>query len=134
MPIAVVAALFGADSIFVDQAFFFTGAALVTFGGAYAVLAHVAQQAVEVYGWLAPGEMIRGLALAETTPGPLIMVVQFVAFVAAYRDPGALDPWLAAVIAALLTTWVTFVPCFVFVFVGARTSSASAATTPSPPR
>ena len=63
--------------------------------------------------------MIRGLALAETTPGPLIMVVQFVAFVAAYRDPGALDPWLAAVIAALLTTWVTFVPCFVFVFVGA---------------
>jgi chromate transporter len=119
VPIAVVAALFGADSIFVDQAFFFTGAALVTFGGAYAVLAYVAQQAVEVYGWLAPGEMIRGLALAETTPGPLIMVVQFVAFVAAYRDPGALDPWLAAVIAALLTTWVTFVPCFVFVFVGA---------------
>jgi chromate transporter len=91
----------------------------VTFGGAYAVLSYVAQRAVEVYGWLAPGEMVRGLALAETTPGPLIMVVQFVAFVGAYRDPGTLDPWLAAVLAALLTTWVTFVPCFVFVFVGA---------------
>jgi len=109
----------GGDSIFADQALFFTGAALVTFGGAYAVLAYVAQQAVQVYGWLAPGEMITGLALAETTPGPLIMVVQFVAFVGAYHDPGSLNPWVAAVIAALLTTWVTFVPCFVFVFVGA---------------
>ena len=86
-----------ATSIFVDQGLFFSGAAVVTFGGAYAVLAYVAQQAVEVYGWLAPGEMVRGLALAETTPGPLIMVVQFVAFVGAYRDPGALDPWVAAV-------------------------------------
>jgi chromate transporter len=83
------------------------------------VLAYVAQRAVEVYGWLAPGEMVRGLALAETTPGPLIMVVQFVAFVGAYRDPGSLSPWVAALLAALLTTWVTFVPCFVFVFVGA---------------
>ena len=84
------------DSVFVDQGLFFSGAAVVTFGGAYAVLAYVAQQAVEVYGWLAPGEMVRGLALAETTPGPLIMVVQFVAFVGAYRDPGPLDPWVAA--------------------------------------
>ena len=83
------------------------------------MLAYVAQQAVEVYGWLAPGEMVRGLALAETTPGPLIMVVQFVAFVGAYRDPGSLNPWVAAVLAALLTTWVTFVPCFVFIFLGA---------------
>jgi len=91
----------------------------VTFGGAYAVLLYVAQKAVEVYGWLAPGEMVRGLALAESTPGPLIMVVQFVAFVGAYRDPGSLDPWVAAVLAALLTTWVTFVPCFVFIFLGA---------------
>ena len=119
VPVAVVVALTGRSSIFSDQALFFTGAALVTFGGAYAVLAYVAQQAVEVYGWLAPGEMVRGLALAETTPGPLIMVVQFVAFVGAYRDPGTLDPWVAALLAALLTTWVTFVPCFVFVFVGA---------------
>ena len=119
VPVVVVAALTGGGSIFIDQALFFSGAALVTFGGAYAVLAYVAQRAVEVYGWLAPGEMVRGLALAETTPGPLIMVVQFVAFVGAYRDPGTLDPWVAAVLAALLTTWVTFVPCFVFVFVGA---------------
>ena len=83
---------FGRDSVFVEQGLFFSGAALVTFGGAYAVLAYVAQQAVNVYGWLAPGEMVRGLALAETTPGPLIMVVQFVAFVGAYRDPGSLEP------------------------------------------
>ena len=74
---------------------------------------------MEVYGWLLPGEMVRGLALAETTPGPLIMVVQFVAFVGAYRAPGDLDPWVAAVVAALLTTWVTFVPCFLFILLGA---------------
>jgi chromate transporter len=91
----------------------------VTFGGAYAVLAYVAQQAVSVYGWLEPGEMVRGLALAETTPGPLIMVVQFVAFLGAYRDPGNLDPWVAAILASLLTTWVTFVPCFLFILLGA---------------
>jgi chromate transporter len=119
VPVGLVVVLTGRDSIFTDQALFFTGAALVTFGGAYAVLAYVAQKAVEVFGWLTPTEMVTGLALAETTPGPLIMVVQFVAFVGAYRDPGALDPWVAAVLASLLTTWVTFVPCFVFVFVGA---------------
>jgi chromate transporter len=119
IPVATVAALTGVHSVFTDQAVFFSGAALVTFGGAYAVLAYVAQRAVEVYGWLAPGEMVRGLALAESTPGPLIMVVQFVAFVGAYRDPGVLNPWIAAVLAALLTTWVTFVPCFVFIFLGA---------------
>ena len=118
-PIVVAGLLFGRNSIFVDQGLFFSGAAVVTFGGAYAVLAYVAQQAVNVYGWLAPGEMVRGLALAETTPGPLIMVVQFVAFVGAYRDPGSLNPWAAAVIAALLTTWVTFVPCFLFILLGA---------------
>jgi chromate transporter len=119
IPVLAVALLTGTGSIFTQQGLFFSGAALVTFGGAYAVLAYVAQQAVEVYGWLAPGEMIRGLALAETTPGPLIMVVQFVAFVGAYRNPGTLDPWAAAVLAALLTTWVTFVPCFLFIFLGA---------------
>ncbi len=118
-PVAATAAAFGRDSIFVDQGLFFSGAAVVTFGGAYAVLAYVAQSAVHVYGWLAPGEMVRGLAMAETTPGPLIMVVQFVAFVGAYRDPGSLDPWVAAVMAALLTTWVTFVPCFLFILLGA---------------
>jgi chromate transporter len=118
-PVLVAAALFGRNSVFVEQGVFFSGAALVTFGGAYAVLAYVAQQAVNVYGWLMPNEMVKGLALAETTPGPLIMVVQFVAFVGAYRDPGSLNPWVAAVIAALLTTWVTFVPCFLFILLGA---------------
>jgi chromate transporter len=92
---------------------------VVTFGGAYAVLAYVAQQAVQVYGWLAPREMVRGLALAETTPGPLIMVVQFVAFLGAYRAPGSLSPWAAAVLASLLVTWVTFVPSILFVLLGA---------------
>jgi chromate transporter len=118
-PVLIAAALFGRNSVFVEQGVFFSGAALVTFGGAYAVLAYVAQQAVNVYGWLMPNEMVRGLALAETTPGPLIMVVQFVAFVGAYRDPGSLNPWVAAVIAAGLTTWVTFVPCFLFILLGA---------------
>ncbi|HZG95951.1 MAG TPA: chromate transporter [Mycobacteriales bacterium] len=91
----------------------------MTFGGAYAVLAYVAQRAVETYHWLAPGEMVRGLPLAESTPGPLIMVVQFVAFVGAYRDPSGLDPWAAGLLGALVTTWVTFVPCLVFIFLGA---------------
>ncbi len=119
LPVGAVAALTGAGSVFTEQGLFFSGAAVVTFGGAYAVLAYVAQQAVTVYGWLAPGEMVRGLALAETTPGPLIMVVQFVAFLGAYRDPGLLDPWVAAVLASLLVTWVTFVPSFLFVLLGA---------------
>lgn len=118
-PVVIALLLFSRDSVFVDQGLFFSGAAVVTFGGAYAVLSYVAQQAVQVYGWLAPGEMVKGLALAETTPGPLIMVVQFVAFVGAYRNPGSLDPWVAAVLASLLVTWVTFVPCFLFIFLGA---------------
>jgi chromate transporter len=98
LPLGLVAWLTGPHSVVTDQGLFFSGAALVTFGGAYAVLAYVAQKAVEVYGWLAPGEMVHGLALAESTPGPLIMVVQFVAFVGAYRDPGSLDPWAAALL------------------------------------
>jgi chromate transporter len=119
VPVAVVAMLSGAHSIFTQQGLFFSGAAVVTFGGAYAVLAYVAQQAVHVYGWLGPREMVRGLALAETTPGPLIMVVQFVAFLGAYRNAGSLDPWVAAVLASLLVTWVTFVPSILFVLLGA---------------
>ena len=118
-PLVVVVVLTGTGSVFTQQGVFFSGAAVVTFGGAYAVLAYVAQRAVEVFHWLTPGEMVRGLALAETTPGPLIMVVQFVAFVGAYRNPGGVNPWVAATIGALLTTWVTFVPCFVFIFLGA---------------
>ncbi len=119
-PVVLVAiATAGTQSVFLDQGIFFGGMALVTFGGAYAVLSYVAQAAVQTYGWLTAGEMVRGLALAETTPGPLIMVVQFVAFLGAYRDPGGLDPWVAGVLASLLVVWVTFVPCFVFIFLGA---------------
>lgn len=118
-PVALAAVVSTRNSVFVDQGLFFSGAAVVTFGGAYAVLSYVAHQAVNVFGWLKAGEMVRGLALAETTPGPLIMVVQFVAFVGAYRNPGSLDPWVAAVLASLLATWVTFVPCFLFIFLGA---------------
>jgi chromate transporter len=119
VPVAAVAVFTGTGSVFTTQGLFLSGTALVTFGGAYAVLAYVAQQAVQTYGWLSAGEMVRGLALAETTPGPLIMVVQFVAFLGAYRDPGSLNPWAAALLGALLTTWVTFVPCFLFIFLGA---------------
>ncbi|TFD50954.1 chromate efflux transporter [Cryobacterium sp. Hh11] len=119
LPIIAVVFFTGIGSVFTQQGVFFSTMALVTFGGAYAVLAYVAQQAVEVFHWLTPGEMARGLGLAETTPGPLIMVVQFVGFIGAYRNPGDLDPWVAAIIGALLTTWVTFVPCFIFIFLGA---------------
>jgi chromate transporter len=119
IPVAAVALLTGTGSTLTTQGLFFSGTAVVTFGGAYAVLAYVAQQAVETYGWLSPGEMVRGLALAETTPGPLIMVVQFVAFLGAYHHPDPLTPWTAALVGALLTTWVTFVPCFLFIFLGA---------------
>ena len=119
LPVALVAALTGAGSIYTQQGLFFSGTAVVTFGGAYAVLAFVAQRAVEHYAWLSAGDMVRGLALAESTPGPLIMVVQFVAFLGAYHHPGPLDPWVAGVVASLLTTWVTFVPCFLFILLGA---------------
>ena len=119
LPVALVAATTGAGSVYTQQGLFFSGTAVVTFGGAYAVLAFVAQRAVEHYAWLSAGDMVRGLALAETTPGPLIMVVQFVAFLGAYHNPGRLDPWVAGVVASLLTTWVTFVPCFLFILLGA---------------
>jgi chromate transporter len=118
-PVVAVAVLFGRHHVFVEQGLFFSGTAVVTFGGAYAVLSFVAQRAVNVYHWLLPGEMINGLALAETTPGPLIMVVQFVGFLGAYRNPGTINPWAAGVIGATLVVWVTFVPCFLFVFLGA---------------
>jgi chromate transporter len=118
-PVLAAFLLAGGSSVFTQLGVFFSGAAVVTFGGAYAVLAYVAQQAVQVYGWLSASDMVRGLALAETTPGPLIMVVQFVAFLGAYHHPGALDPWVAAVLGSLLVTWVTFVPCFLFVLLGA---------------
>src|SRR4051794_22635937 len=93
--------------------------AMVTFGGAYAVLAYVAQQAVETYGWLKPGEMLDGLGMAETTPGPLIMVLQFVGFMAAFRDPGSLSPMMAGGAGGLLAAWAAFPPGFLWVFLGA---------------
>jgi len=118
-PIAALWGALGANDVFVKEGLFFSKMAVVTFGGAYAVLAYVAQQAVETYQWLAPGEMLDGLGMAETTPGPLIMVVQFVGFMGAFRNPGALDPMTAGVAGAAVTTWVTFVPCFLWIFLGA---------------
>ena len=118
-PLAALWAALGPDSIYFQIGAFFSKAAVVTFGGAYAVLAYIAQQAVEKYGWLQPGEILDGLGMAETTPGPLIMVVQFVGFLAAYRRPGPFGPLAGGIVASLLTTWVTFVPCFLWILLGA---------------
>jgi chromate transporter len=117
-PIALILTLLGSKSIYFQEATFFSKAAVVTFGGAYAVLAYVAQQAVENYGWLTPGEMLDGLGLAETTPGPLILVLPFVGFLAAFRNPGDLHPMMAGALGAMVTTWATFVPCYLWVLVG----------------
>lgn len=119
MPVGVIAVATGGDSVWTEIGVFFSQAAVVTFGGAYSVLAYMAQQAVEVYGWLQPGEMVDGLGLAETTPGPLVQVTQFVGFLGAYRNPGTLSPFLAASFGAVLTTWVTFVPSFLWILAGA---------------
>ena len=119
IPVAVLLASLGTQNVFSQIAVFFSKMAMVTFGGAYAVLAYVAQQAVQHYGWLKPGEMLDGLGMAETTPGPLIMVLQFVGFMAAFRHPEPLSPLLAATLGGLLATWVTFTPCFLWIFVGA---------------
>ncbi|HEY5721859.1 MAG TPA: chromate efflux transporter [Allosphingosinicella sp.] len=118
-PVALLLALLGPDNVFSQIAIFFSKMAVVTFGGAYAVLAYVAQQAVETYGWLAPGEMLDGLGMAETTPGPLIMVTQFVGFMGAFRQATGLNPMLAGTLGGILTTWVTFTPCFLWIFLGA---------------
>jgi chromate transporter len=118
-PVALLLATLGTGHVFTEIATFFSKMAVVTFGGAYAVLAYVAQAAVETYGWLGPGEMLDGLGMAETTPGPLIMVTQFVGFMGAFRSPGALPPLLAGMLGGILTTWVTFVPCFLWIFLGA---------------
>jgi chromate transporter len=119
VPVIALLLIFGTDNIFSQIAVFFSKMAMVTFGGAYAVLAYVAQQAVQHYGWLKPPEMLTGLGMAETTPGPLIMVLQFVGFIAAYRNPGTLSPLLAGTLGGLLATWVTFTPCFLWIFLGA---------------
>ena len=118
LPIVLVAILFGTNNTIFREGIFFSKAAVVTFGGAYAVLPYVAQRAVENFGWLNTGQMMDGLGLAETTPGPLIMVLQFVGFMGGWTHPGNLQPAIAATIGALLTTWVTFMPCFLWVFLG----------------
>jgi chromate transporter len=119
VPVAVIWLTLGPDNVFTQIALFFSKMAVVTFGGAYAVLAYVAQQAVDHYHWVKPGEMLDGLGMAETTPGPLIMVTQFVGFLGAWRAPGTMNPVLAGTLGGLLTTWVTFTPCFLWIFFGA---------------
>lgn len=119
VPVGLLLLTLGPANVFSQIALFFSKMAMVTFGGAYAVLAYVAQQAVDHYHWVQPREMLDGLGMAETTPGPLIMVLQFVGFMAAYRDPGTLSPMLAGALGGLLATWVTFTPCFLWIFLGA---------------
>lgn len=115
-PLALVLGLLGPDHVLWKVGLFFSKLAVVTFGGAYAVLSYMAQQAVQGFGWLSAGEMADGLGLAETTPGPLIMVTQFVGYIAGFRAPDPFTPLMAGILAAALTTWVTFVPCFVWIF------------------
>jgi chromate transporter len=118
-PVIAILAYTGSDSVYSQQALFFSKAAMVTFGGAYAVLPYVTDAAVNEYHWLTLGEMLNGLGMAETTPGPLIQVVQFVGFMGAYRNPGELSPLAAGVAGSVITTWVTYVPCFLWIFLGA---------------
>jgi chromate transporter len=119
LPIAALTFVFGHDHVLTTEAIFFSKAAVVTFGGAYSVLAYIAQQAVETYQWLMPGEMLNGLGMAESTPGPLIQVVQYVGFMGAYRDPAPFTPITAGIVGSIVTTWVTFTPCFLWIFLGA---------------
>jgi chromate transporter len=118
-PVLAVVALFGRHSVLAKEGLFFSQAAMVTFGGAYAVLAYIAQEAVATFHWITPGQMLDGLALAETTPGPLIMVVQFVAFLGAYHHQTGMSAMGAGIAGSVLTTWVTFAPCFLWIFLGA---------------
>jgi chromate transporter len=118
-PVLVLLATLGTRNVFTQIGLFFSEMAVVTFGGAYAVLAYVAQAGVETYGWLNPGEMLDGLGMAETTPGPLIMVLQFVGFMGAFRNPGGINSMLAGTLGGILATWVTFTPCFLWIFLGA---------------
>ena len=118
-PMVLIAVALGVDHVLFEIGAFFAKLAMVTFGGAYAVLAYMAQEAVNTHHWLEPGEMIDGLGLAETTPGPLILVTEFVGFLAAFRTPAPFLPLVAGVLGALLTLWMTFVPCFMWIFAGA---------------
>lgn len=118
LPLAICLPLLGRDHLLSSEGLFFSKAALVTFGGAYAVLPYVAQQAVETHSWLSATQMMDGLGLAETTPGPLILVLQFVGFLGGWNHPGEMSPLNMAILASLVTTWVTFVPGYLFIFVG----------------
>ncbi|MDA0285206.1 MAG: chromate efflux transporter, partial [Planctomycetota bacterium] len=118
-PIAALWSVAGKNSVYTQESLFFSKAAVVTFGGAYSVLAYIAQECVYTFHWLEPGEMLDGLGMAETTPGPLIQVVQFVGFMGAYRHAGPLHPMVAGLIGSVVTTWVTFAPCFLWIFLGA---------------
>jgi chromate transporter len=115
-PMVLVFATLGREHVLWEIGSFFSQLAVVTFGGAYAVLAYMAQEAVQGHGWLSAGEMADGLGLAETTPGPLIMVTQFVGYLAAFRAPAPFTPLTAGLLGAALTTWVTFAPCFLWIF------------------
>ena len=115
-PMALIALTLGQDHVLWQIGAFFSQLAVVTFGGAYAVLAYMAQEAVQGFGWLDAGEMADGLGLAETTPGPLILVTQFVGYLAAFRSPEPFSPLVAGLLGAMLTTWVTFAPCFLWIF------------------
>jgi chromate transporter len=119
LPLAICLAWFGPSHVLSREGMFFSKAALLTFGGAYAVLPYVAQQAVETHAWLTPGQMMDGLGLAETTPGPLILVLQFVGFLGAWNAPGDMSPLAAATLGAVITTWATFIPGYLFIFAGA---------------
>jgi chromate transporter len=118
-PVVLVVLMLGPNHVLVSIGLFFSKLAVVTFGGAYAVLAYMAQQAVETNGWLTAPEMVDALGLAETTPGPLILVTQFVGFLAAFREAAPFSPLVAGVLGAALTTWVTFVPSLLWIFAGA---------------
>jgi chromate transporter len=119
VPLVPLVLVFGVESVFVVEALFFGGVAAVSFGGAYAALAFVAQQAVDGFGWLSADEMLEGIGVAEPLPGPLIKVVQFVAFLGAYRSPGGLDPLVAGLLGATVAGWFTYLPSYLWIFVGA---------------
>ncbi len=116
IPIGSIYLWRGGAEVLVKEALFFTGAAFVTFGGAYAVLSYISDVAVNGYGWLTADQMVQGLGLAESTPGPLIMVTQYVGFLGAWNDPGPSDPLLYGTLGAAITTYATFLPCFLFIF------------------